>query len=330
MNKAVKGWLIVAAVLVVLGVILFTGVMNANGWDLDKLSTDTYTTNILEVDGDFEKISIDVETTGIEFAPAGSGRCRIVCFEEEKVKHSASVQNGTLVIDTVDTRKWYEHFSFSFSQPKMTVYLPQKEYDSLFIETDTGDIAIPKDFFFDTLKIDGDTSDVDCSASAAHDIEIKLSTGDIRLEEIATEQLRLTTDTGRIQINTADVSANIRIETDTGTVELTDTSCHDLYAESDTGSITLKNVIGEGSFIVKSDTGDITFDRSDAAEISAETDTGDITGTLLSDKVFLTETSTGRIAVPKTVTGGKCELKTSTGDVKIEVILFYTSNTSAC
>lgn len=320
MSDAVKIWLTVAAALVTLGLILFAGAMIENGWDFNKLGTVSYTTNIYDVDGDFESISIDVETTGIEFAPADNGRCKIVFFEDEKVRHSASVQNGTLVIDTVDTRKWYEHISFSFEQPKMTVYLPRNEYESLFIETDTGDIAIPKDFSFDTLKIDGDTSDVDCFASASHGIEIKLSTGGIRLEEIATEQLKLTTDTGRIQINTADIGANIAIETDTGKVELTDTSCNDLYAESDTGSITLKNVIGAGSFTIESDTGDIVFDRSDAAEISVKTDTGDVTGTLLSDKVFLTETSTGRISVPKTITGGKCELKTSTGDIKIEVI----------
>lgn len=320
MSKAVKIWLTVAAALIALGVILFAVSMIANGWDFNKLGTVTYTTNIYEIDGDFKNISIDVETTKIEFVPAENGRCKIVCFEDEKVRHSASIQNGTLTIDTVDTRKWYEHFSISFDQPKMTVYLPENEYDSLSIETDTGDIAIPKDFSFDTLKIDGDTSDVDCLASASQNIEIKLSTGDIRLKELATDQLKLTTDTGRIHINTADVGANIRIETDTGRVELTDTSCNELYAESDTGSITLKNVIGAGSFTIESDTGDITFDRSDAAEIFAQTDTGDIAGTLLSDKVFLTETSTGRISVPKTVTGGKCELKTSTGDIKIEVI----------
>ncbi len=320
MRRAVKIWLTVAAALVALGVILFVGAMIESGWDFNKLGTVAYTTSTYEADGDFKSISIDVETTRIEFASADNGRCKIVFFEEEKVRHSASVQNGTLAIHTVDTRKWYDHFSLSFSQPKMTVYLPRSEYDSLFIKTDTGDIAIPKDFSFDTLKIDGDTSDVDCFASASHGIEIQLSTGDIRLEEIAAEQLKLTTDTGRIRINTADVGANIAIETDTGKVELTDTSCDGLYVESDTGPITLKNVIGAGRFTIESDTGDITLDHSDAAEISVKTDTGDVTGTLLSDKVFLTETSTGKISVPKTITGGKCELKTSTGDIKIEII----------
>ena len=51
-----------------------------------------------------------------------------------------------------------------------------------------------------------------------------------------------------------------------------------------------------------------------------KTDTGKVVGSLLSEKVFIAETSTGKVSVPKTTTGGKCEITTSTGDIKIEVI----------
>ncbi len=320
MNRIIKNWLIVAAALILFAGVLFTGVMFDIGWDFHQLSTAAYTTNTYEVDGDFQNISIDVDTTEIEFLPADAEPCRVVCLEDEKIRHSVSVQNGTLIIDTVDPRKWIETISFSLEQPKMTVYIPQKTYDSLWIETETGDITIPDDFSFRTLKIDGDTSNVNCFASASQGMEMQLSTGDIRLEAIAAGQLKLTTDTGRIQVNQADVDGNIQIETDTGKVNLADISCHDLEAVSDTGSVTLKNVIGAGNFTMESDTGNIMFDSSDAAAISVETDTGDVTGTLLSDKVFLTETSTGRINVPKTTTGGKCVIQTSTGDIQITVM----------
>ena len=50
-----------------------------------------------------------------------------------------------------------------------------------------------------------------------------------------------------------------------------------------------------------------------------ETDTGDVDGTLLSDKLFLTETSTGDIRVPNTADGGICDIKTDTGDIKIAI-----------
>ena len=62
------------------------------------------------------------------------------------------------------------------------------------------------------------------------------------------------------------------------------------------------------------------FDGCDAAEITVKTGTGDVTGTLLSDKVFLTETGTGRIDVPKSTVGGRCEINTDTGDIKIDIV----------
>lgn len=100
---------------------------------------------------------------------------------------------------------------------------------------------------------------------------------------------------------------------------MTNVSCADFVAGSDTGTITLKNVVATGSFSIESDTGDVRFENSDAAPISVKTSTGDVTGTLLSEKIFIAKTSTGRIRVPETTSGGKCEITTSTGDIKIDV-----------
>ena len=77
-------------------------------------------------------------------------------------------------------------------------------------------------------------------------------------------------------------------------------------------------MVANGKFSLERSTGDIHFTKCDAAEISVETSTGDVTGSLLSDKVYMTQTSTGRIDVPKTTTGGKCEISTDTGNIKIQ------------
>ena len=300
MSKTTKIWLIIATALVALGAVIFVGVMAQYDWDFTKLSTVTYVTNTYEVSDEFDKISINVDTTEIEFAPTENETCSIVSFEAEQVKHSATVQNGTLIISTVDTRKWYDHICISLGSPKMTVYLPQNEYASLIIETDTGDINIPKDFAFDKIEIDGDTSDVSCFAPVANVLDIELSTGDIIIDSITADQIKLTATTGEIAVNSVTAKNNIDIETDTGT-------------------ITLKNVLATGTISIKSDTGDVRFEGSDAIEISVKTDTGDVTGTLLSEKVFITETSTGSINVPKTTSGGKCEITTSTGDINISI-----------
>lgn len=81
----------------------------------------------------------------------------------------------------------------------------------------------------------------------------------------------------------------------------------------------MKNVISKEKFSIERSTGDVMFDSCDAAEILVKTDTGDIKGSLLSDKVFITQTDTGSVDVPKTVIGGKCEITTDTGDIRIKI-----------
>ena len=57
----------------------------------------------------------------------------------------------------------------------------------------------------------------------------------------------------------------------------------------------------------------------DGGQILIKTDTGKVSGSLLSDKVFIIETDTGRKDYPKTTTGGKCEITTDTGDIIITI-----------
>ncbi|MBR6633673.1 MAG: DUF4097 family beta strand repeat protein [Clostridia bacterium] len=319
MSKSVKICLAVAALFVVIGLILFAFVMEKLGWDFTRLSTVKYASNTLEVTEEFDKISIDVNTADIEFIPTSDGYCTIVCFEDERVKHSATVKNGTLVIDTTDTRKWYEYIGISVGTPKMTVYLPKNEYASLLIENNTGDINLPKDFSFKTIKIEGDTSDVDCFASASDVIEIEVDTGDINADSVTAGRLKLTTATGDIKINSVTITNGIEIETNTGSVKMNGASGTSLFALSDTGDVTLKQVIVTDKLSIESDTGDVRLESSDAGEITVKTSTGDVMGTLLSEKIFITESSTGKISVPKSITGGKCEITTSTGDIEINV-----------
>jgi len=63
----------------------------------------------------------------------------------------------------------------------------------------------------------------------------------------------------------------------------------------------------------------VVFEGCDAGEIYVDTDTGDVSGTLLSDKVFIVKTDTGKIDVPNSISGGRCEIETDTGDVKISI-----------
>ncbi len=56
-----------------------------------------------------------------------------------------------------------------------------------------------------------------------------------------------------------------------------------------------------------------------ACEIYIKAGTGDVSGILLSDKIYVVNTNTGKVNVPNSVNGGRCEITTTTGDVKITV-----------
>ena len=70
---------------------------------------------------------------------------------------------------------------------------------------------------------------------------------------------------------------------------------------------------------IERSTGDVTFDNSDGAEIRVKTSTGDVIGSLRTAKTFVTKTSTGDVKVPESVSGGRCEIMTGTGDISVRI-----------
>lgn len=282
-------------------------------------SSMNYETNIHEINEEFNNISIKTDTADIAFVPSNDGMCRVVCYEDAKKKHSVEVQNGTLTIDDVNNKKWYDYIGINIDPPKITVYLPEAEYSSLIIEESTGDIDILRDFKFKSIDVSLSTGDVKCYASAAEAIKIAASTGDICAESISASSLDITVSTGKVTVSDMTCDGNITIGVSTGKTYLTDIVCKNLISTGRTGDISLKNVISTEKISVERSTGDVTLDRSDAAELFITTSTGDVEGSLLTDKVFITKADTGRINVPNSVTGGRCEITTETGDIKISI-----------
>lgn len=319
MRKTAKIWLVIAASLVFVGLIMFAAVMSEYKWDFSKLSTGKYETNTYEISEEFSNLSMNTDTADIIFALSDDGKCRVECYEEEKAKHSVAVQENTLVMKMIDEKSWYDYIGINFGSPKITVYLPKAEYTSLFINGSTGDIEIPKNFKFEGVDISLSTGDVNFFASASKLIIIKTSTGNICVENTSAGTLDLSASTGRITVSNVICGGDANINVSTGRTNLNNIECKNLTSSGDTGNISLNNVIAAEKFSIKRNTGDVRFDGSDAAEILVETDTGDVTGTFLSEKTFFVETDTGSVDVPESITGGRCEITTNTGDIELDI-----------
>ncbi len=292
MSKSIKIWLIAAAILVLVG-----GGMAAAGFSAtEELNTQTYQTTHLTLEGEFDCISVNVDIADVTFVLSEDETCKVECFEEINWKHEAKICDGTLVIESRDNRKWYEHIGISIRTPEITVYLPEREYTALSIVTATGNISIPSGYHFETVSIQGSTSNIECYAPAEQ-IEICTTTGKITIGGLEAESLRCSSETGRIVMR--------------------DISCGELILKSSTGALELTGVIAGDHISAETKTGSITLENCDAGGIAVKTSTGNVKGTLLSEKIFITETSTGNVSVPKSTGGGKCEITTTTGNIEI-------------
>lgn len=299
MHKNLKLWLILAAVLSVAGLILMAIPMSIYGWDFTRLGSVPFETNTHAPGESFHSIQLDTDTADISILPSADGVSKVVCHEPENLTHSVEVTDGTLTIREVDSRQWHQHIGFSFGSAKITVYLPEAEYQSLTIRESTGDIEISEGFLFSN-------------------IDIKTSTGDVKSCASARENMRLHTNTGYIYLE--GVSAiHLDITVSTGNVTIVDATCDNLITSGSTGDLNLKNVIAMESFQIERSTGDITFSGADAGEVFVTTDTGDVSGTLLTSKVFSIETDSGDVDVPTSTTGGICQIHTDTGDIDIAI-----------
>ena len=314
-----KAFMIIGAILLVVGIGLLAYVGAVADLDLSNLSSAKYVTSTHPVDGKVRSIEIDVDEADIDFQPSEDGTTSVVIKEQEKVKHSVSEKEGTLRIEEEDHRKWIDHLGFFTNRMTITVYLPAAEYQSLQIKTATGDVAISNAYTFGEAEITTDTGDVRCNAHVREQCTVHTDTGDISIDGMHVGDLDLSVSTGHIDLHQVECGGTLTTKVSTGKVWLTEVNCGALVSKGDTGDITLKNVTAAHNFDIERSTGDVTFDHSDAAEITVQTSTGDVTGTLCSEKIFFAETSTGHTQVPKTMTGGKCEIKTSTGDVHIEI-----------
>ena len=130
-------------------------------------------------------------------------------------------------------------------------------------------------------------------------------------------ELTLAVSTGKVEVRSAVCEGAVDVTVSTGRAILADISCKSFRSEGDTGELLMEHVIVAEQILIARSTGGVRLERCDAAELLVTTDTGDVTGTLLSEKVFITQSNTGSVSVPETTTGGKCKITTDTGDIRI-------------
>lgn len=320
MKKSTKIWLIVAAALCGAGILLLGAAWAMVGLGFKPTEMPVYEVNTSELTGEFTRISIVTGTADVILVPTDEDNCRVECRETNKVYHIVSVMEGTLLIEMVDQRAWYEHIYFGFESPRVTVYLPKREYDTLSVTVDTGDTEIPADFTFASVRVDGGTGNVNCRADVNDRADISVTTGDINIDGGIAGNIRCKTSTGHINLNRVTCSGDLDLNVSSGKLTLTDVTCRSISTDGNTGDVRFRNVLASVSLTVERSTGDVTLESCDAPTIRLETSTGNISASLRSAKIFSVHSDNGVTRVPKNGSEGSFIANASTGDIRVEVV----------
>ena len=70
MDKKTVTWLVIATFLLLIGCVIFGGVMMSLHWDFSKLSTVQYETNEYNITDPFRSISVTTDTADIVLVPS--------------------------------------------------------------------------------------------------------------------------------------------------------------------------------------------------------------------------------------------------------------------
>ena len=212
------------------------------------------TTNHNQLDS-FDNIYIDTDIANVIIEKT-DGPCKVTCFETDKLYHKVKVEDETLKIESIT--KNHVNYTGIVRPLSVTVYLPEKKYANLEIESDTGNVSVSKDLTF-------------------KDIDISCDTGNISMDTIKCSTLSAESDTGNVNLSDTVASATINVNVDTGDIVLSDCDAPVINLETELGDVRGSLLTGK-TFVVKSELGDIDVPDNDptGGVCTINTDLGDI------------------------------------------------------
>ena len=310
MNKFIK----IAFSLIITGIILIGFATYLNNGNIPRFSANydkkNYTVSINEIkdldlnilDSDIvleentssDKIEIDYYT-GIE-------RETLITHTDKKL--SIKENKNTFGVD-ID-------FSIFSKKQEIKIKIPTSSSIDVHSLNKIGNLII-KDLNIKHLTANSKIGNVYLTNVSTLDTEIKLSTGDLKIDNFKGENnfLKINNATGNIKLNNISGISNLNIDNNTGDIDLSSSTIKNINISNKLGNITLNNLPNESTdnINLETNTGDISlFNLTANNSISLKSSTGNILAELNDNesnftngsnkkKTLFTSSSTGTVTV---------------------------------
>lgn len=319
--KATKIAIVVSIFLVVIGTITAIAGLFALGFDMTRLSNLAPVTHTYVLDGEIKNISVEAVETSVKILPSEDEKAKVVSRESDKIYHRVNLTEETLSINRIDERKWYEFIGIIVDNDmELEIYLPKRDYENLYINSVSGNIFIPKDFTFEEAEIKTVSGDTEFVAKVKKEFNVETVSGMVNVGNVASNELYISSISGRIDLKSIESEHSIGVKTVSGYISMEDISAKKITAESMSGRIAFDNVVAFDEIYAESISGSINLNKSDASTLKLKSTSGNIIGNLLSEKIFVADTVSGNITLPEVQKGGRCEVKTISGNIQISIV----------
>lgn len=263
---------------------------NIKNLDLNILDSDI----VLEENTSSDKIEIEYYT-GIE-------RETLITHTDKKL--SIKENKNTFVVD-ID-------FSIFSKKQEIKIKIPTSSSIDVHSLNKIGNLII-KDLNIKHLTANSKIGNVYLTNVSTLDTEIKLSTGDLKINNFKSENnsLKIKTATGNIKLNNISGISNLNIDNNTGDIDLSSSIIKNINISNKLGNITLNNLPNDSTdnINLETNTGDISlFNLTANNSISLKSSTGNILAELNDNesnftngsnkkKTLFTSSSTGTVTV---------------------------------
>ncbi len=256
-----KKSLIIGCIMVFVGLILQGISLAKVGFDATALiqgyATTTENTYIIE-DEVYTVVILGMDSD-VVILPSENELSRVISHDGQNLENKVTIKNGVLTINQIDSREWYDRVLNLGKNMDITIYLPEKTYESLKITTGGGDIFTSEKLTFSSVDIETKSGDVQFSSVVIEDLSILTSSGDADAKWKNTKFIDIVSDSGDIEIDALG-GEKILMETTSG--DISGRMFGDITFEAETRSGTIN--------VPRSHQGEICTLRTNSGNIDIE------------------------------------------------------------
>ena len=187
------------------------------------------------------------------------------------------------------------NFNIFSEKRKLIIKIPKSSNIDINSENKIGDFII-KDLDIKSLMINSKIGDVYLTNTSTSDTEIKLATGNLKIDNLKSKNssLKINVATGNIKLNNINDLKDISIDNKTGDTDLSSSTIKDININNKLGNIKVSNLPSESSdnINLKTTTGNITLSNLTANNsITLKSTTGDIIAEINDEESNFTNSS---------------------------------------